>query len=59
MEKEKVGVIRLPESLVERLRTHRRPHQAIAGVIEELLDMSDKLEGISKPKDSDTQPSHG
>jgi hypothetical protein len=30
--------IKLPKQLVERLKAHKRPHQALAGVIEELLN---------------------
>lgn len=30
--------IRVPEDLLERLKALRKPHQAIAGVIEELLE---------------------
>ena len=33
--------IRLPPELIARLKALKRPHQAIAGVIEELLDNID------------------
>jgi NTP pyrophosphatase (non-canonical NTP hydrolase) len=37
--------ILVPVDLRDRLKQRRRPHQGIAGVIEELLEMADKIEG--------------
>ena len=44
----KVSSITIPTEIKIRLKSLCRPHQAIAGVIEELLMMYDKIE---KPKD--------
>ena len=37
----KLVSVKLPEGLVKRIKEHARPHQAIAGVIEELLNNAD------------------
>lgn len=36
--------IKLPKKLVERLKALKRPHQAMAGVIEELLEQKGNTE---------------
>ena len=42
MGNEKITTIRLPRDLYNELVKRKRPHQAIAGVIEELLNRDDK-----------------
>ena len=38
-------VVKIPDDLIIRIKSRKRPHQAIAGVIQELLDLADKVEG--------------
>lgn len=45
----KLASLKLPPSLLVKLRALRRPHQAIAGVIEELLTIAEKVEHPQKP----------
>jgi len=40
--------IRLPPELIARLKAHKRPHQAMAGVIEELLNNADAKDTLIK-----------
>lgn len=43
------GTIKLPKELLERLKSIRKSHQAIPGVIEELLDEHNKESITLKP----------
>ena len=36
--------VTVPRELLERLKARKRPHQALAGVIEELLTIAEKVE---------------
>ena len=49
MPRQPMKPIGVPPDLYERLKARMHPHQAIAGVIEELLNVVDK---IDKPKDT-------
>ena len=46
------GLIKLPKPVIYRLKSKAHPGQTYAGVIIELLDLADKVEGkptVSKP----------
>lgn len=47
--------IAIPEELYERLKARKRPHQAIAGVIEELLDIAQDTNHQKHPTEVTTK----
>ncbi len=52
MDSDKNTHIAVPVTMREELRKRARPHQAIAGVIQELLDLADKYQPLPKPPEA-------